>query len=78
MTSTNGVTTIKWVGGNTAGGAAGGAAGDKGEQGDKGLQGDKGEKGDTGRRVIEGNGITATVDSVNDTLTIAAKTKRWY
>lgn len=55
-----------------------GLQGDKGERGDKGLQGDKGEKGDTGRRVIEGNGITATVDSVNDTLTIAAKTKRWY
>ena len=52
-----------------------GDKGAKGETGDKGAKGDKGEKGDAGRQVIEGHGITATVDSANDTLTIAAKTK---
>ena len=53
-----------------------GPQGPQGAPGEKGPQGDKGEKGDAGRQVIEGNGITATVDSANDTLTIAAKTKR--
>ena len=95
--SADGVTTITWIGGDTAGGGAAGekgpqgdkgktgdkgetgdkgATGDKGEKGvtcDKGATGDKGAKGDAGRRVIGSNGITATVDSVNDTLTIAAE-----
>ncbi|BCL67778.1 hypothetical protein Hhaem_14910 [Haemophilus haemolyticus] len=79
VTSDKGETTISWIGGDTAGGATGdkGPQGDKGlqgDKGDKGATGDKGEKGDAGRRVIGSNGITATVDSVNDTLTIAAET----
>ena len=86
--SKDGVTKITWVGGaGGAKGADGKSAYDlwkaKDGNADKSeadfLASLKGQDGADGRQVIEGKGITATVNTDN-TLTIAAKnqTKRWY
>ena len=87
VVSEKGETTISWIGGDTAGGADGKSAYDlwkaKDGNADKSeadfLASLKGQDGADGRQVIEGKGITATVNTDN-TLTIAAKnqTKRWY
>ena len=82
VVSENGETTISWIGGDTAGGADGKSAYDlwkaKDGNADKSeadfLASLKGQDGADGRQVIEGKGITATVNTDN-TLTIAAKTK---